>query len=61
MSPDGALAIGLATLLVLGAGAAWLLNIPPLAIGLLFVAGLLVIWRVVRRAARRRARQDTEA
>jgi len=61
VSPTGALVAALIALLLLGALAAWLLNVPVWAIGTFgilagFLGGLLV-----RRRATRRARQDTEA
>ncbi len=61
MSPTGALVISLVALLALGSLAAWLLNLPLLAIGIFAaIGGLLTRW-VFRRLARGRARQDTEA
>lgn len=60
MSPRGALVLALVALVVLGALAAWLVNVPPLAIAtLLALSGAVVT--AVRRVRRRRARQETEA
>ena len=61
MTPTGALVLALVALIVLGSFAAWLLNVPLLAIGVLAaLAGRLCRW-VLRRWAHGRARQDTEA
>ena len=61
MSPIGALILALVALLVLGALAGWLLNIPLWGIGAVSLIGLLLIRRTYRRQSNRRARQDTEA
>lgn len=61
MSPAGALVIALSALVLLGAFAAWLINIPLWAIGAGVVGGALLVRRLSLRLARGRARQDTEA
>jgi membrane protein implicated in regulation of membrane protease activity len=61
VSAPGALFIALSAIVVLGAFAAWLLNVPAWAIGAFVAAGILVIRRVYRRMARGRARQEPEA
>lgn len=61
MSPTGALVISLVAVFALGALAAWLLNVPLLAIGIFAAIGGLLTRRVFRQLSRSRARQDTEA
>lgn len=61
MSATGALLVALASILVLGAVAAWLLNVPSWLIGAFLAAGLVIIRRVYRRLVGGRARQETEA
>jgi hypothetical protein len=60
MSPTGALILAIVALSGLGALAAWLLNIPILAIGIFAVLGGLLASRMFRRLTRSPARQDTE-
>jgi hypothetical protein len=60
MSPTGALLVALSAILVLGAFAAWLLNIPLWAIAAFLVGGILVIRRIFRRLPAARARQEAE-
>lgn len=60
ISARAALALALAALIGLGALAAWLVNVPPLAILALTGAGIEVSRRVVRRVTGRGPRQDTE-
>lgn len=61
MSAAGALVFALSALVLLGAFAAWLINIPLWAIGAGVVVGALVVRRLFLSLARSRARQDTEA
>ena len=61
MSPAGALLLVLVALILLGCLAAWLLNVPFWAIAVFAALGGLLTYRVYRRIAVRRARQDTEA
>ena len=61
MSPTGALVAALIALLLLGALAAWLLNVPVWAIGVFGIVAGLLGGLLVRRRLNRRARQDTEA
>lgn len=61
MSPTGALVAALIALLLLGALAAWLLNVPVWAIGAFGILAGLLGGLLVRRRLTRRARQDTEA
>jgi hypothetical protein len=61
LSPTGALTVALSAIVLLGAIAAWLLNIPPWAIAMFFVGGLVVIRRILRRVKSGRARQEAEA
>ena len=61
MSPIGALVVALAALLLLGALAAWLLNVPIWAIGSFGILAGLLARLLVRRRLKRRARQDTES
>lgn len=61
MSPTGALTVALLAIVLLGAIAAWLLNIPPWAIGVFVIGGLAVIRQILRRITRSRARQEPEA
>lgn len=61
MSATGALVIALSALVLLGAFAAWLINIPLWAIGAGVVGGAVLVRRLFLRLARSRARQDTEA
>ena len=58
MSATGALILTLSAILVLGALAAWLLNLPLWLIGIGLVGGGLLARRIVRRAGRRN-HQDT--
>lgn len=60
MSPLGALVVALSALLLLGALAAWLLNVPVWAIGSFGILAGFLAWLLVRRRLNRRARQDTE-
>ena len=60
MSATGALIAALITILVLGAFAAWLMNVPLWLTGLVSLVGGWVISRLLRRFSRARARQDTE-
>jgi len=60
MSPAAALRLALVALFLLGALAAWLLNVPVSAIGILAVLGGLLARLAFRRFSRPRARQDTE-
>ncbi|HEY5544819.1 MAG TPA: hypothetical protein VIK50_02090 [Gemmatimonadaceae bacterium] len=60
MSPAAALRLALVALFLLGALAAWLLNVPVWAIGVLAVLGGLLARLAFRRFSRGRARQDTE-
>lgn len=61
MSAAGALVFALSALVLLGAFAAWLINIPLWAVGAGVVVGALVVRRLFLSLARSRARQDTEA
>ena len=61
MSPTGALIVALTAIFVLGAIAAWLLNMPLWVIGVFLVLGPTSARWVFRRFSRRRDRQDTEA
>ena len=61
MSPTGGLVAALFALLLLGALAAWLLNVPVWAIGTFGILAGLLGGLLVRRRVNRRARQDTEA
>lgn len=61
MSAKAALFVALSAILILGAFAAWLLNIPVWVIGAFLVAGGLLIRRVFRGLSPGRARQETEA
>lgn len=61
MSPAAALVLVLIALGVLGGVAAWLINVPVWAIGVLIVLGGLLARRFFRRVSAGRARQDTEA
>lgn len=61
MSPAAALVLVLLALGVLGGVAAWLINVPVWAIGVLIVLGGLLVRRFFRRVSAGRARQDTEA
>jgi hypothetical protein len=61
MSPTGALLVVLVALILLGCLAAWLLNVPLWAITVIATIGGLLTWRLFRRLAAGRARQDTEA
>jgi hypothetical protein len=61
VSPTGGLAAALIALLLLGALAAWLLNVPVWAIGTFGILAGLLGGLLVRRRVNRRARQDTEA
>jgi len=61
MSPTGSLVVSIVAVFALGSLAAWLLNVPLLAIGIFAAIGGLLTRRVFRRLARARARQDTEA
>jgi hypothetical protein len=60
MAPAGALLIALSAVIVLGAVAAWLINIPLWAIGAGVVGAALVVRRIFARLYGR-VRQDTEA
>jgi Flp pilus assembly protein TadB len=60
MSASGALILALSAILILGAVAAWLINMPIWLIAAFLVGGGLVIRRILRRLLARRARQDTE-
>ena len=60
MSPAGALLLAVSAIVVLGAVAAWLINMPIWLIAVFLVAGGLVIRRIFRRLSQSRARQDTE-
>jgi hypothetical protein len=60
MSATGALTLALIALLLLGAFAGWLLNVPLWAVGTFVVVGGWVATRALRRFSRGRARQDTE-
>ena len=60
MSASGALILALSVILILGAVAAWLINMPIWLIAAFLVGGGLVIRRILRRLLARRARQDTE-
>lgn len=61
MSPAGALILAIVSLILLGAVAAWLMNVPLWAIGgLVVVAGVFSKW-LVGWFSRRRARQNTES
>jgi hypothetical protein len=51
----------LSAILILGAVAAWLVNLPLWLIGAFLVGGGLTIGRIFRRLSQSRARQDTEA
>ena len=61
MSATGALVLSVVALFALGSLAAWLLNVPLLAIGIFAALGGLLTRRVFKRLSRSRARQDTEA
>lgn len=61
MSPAAALLLALIALLLLGALAAWLLNVPIWAIGTVAVLAGLLARGAFRRFSRGIARQDTEA
>jgi Flp pilus assembly protein TadB len=61
MSPTGALTVALSAIVVLGAIAAWLLNIPPWVIGVFLLGGVAVIRRILRRVKSGRARQEPES
>ena len=61
MSATGALVIALSALVLLGAFAAWLINVPVWAIGAGVVGGAVLVRRLFLRLTRSRARQDTEA
>jgi membrane protein implicated in regulation of membrane protease activity len=61
MSPTGALLIALSALVLLGCLAAWLLNVPILAIVVFAAISGFLISAGFRRLSKRRARQDTEA
>jgi Flp pilus assembly protein TadB len=61
MSASGALILTLSAIVVLGAVAAWLINMPIWLIAAFLVGGGFVIRRIFRRLLARRARQDTEA
>ena len=61
MSPTGALILALSAILILGAVAAWLVNLPLWFIGVFLVGGGLTIRRIFRRLSQSRSRQDTEA
>ena len=61
VSPTGALIVALTAIFILGAFAAWLLNVPLWAIGVFLVLGPTLARWAFRRFSRRRARQDTEA
>ena len=61
MTPVGALVLALVALIALGSLAAWLLNVPLLAIGIFAALGGLLSRRLFRRLSHGRARQDTEA
>jgi hypothetical protein len=60
LNPTGALILALAAIFVLGAFAAWLLNVPLWAIALFLVVGPLLSRWIFRRISRGRARQKTE-
>jgi Flp pilus assembly protein TadB len=59
MSPGGALLVALSAVIVLGAVATWLINIPLWAIGAGVVGAAFVVRRIFVRFYGR-ARQDTE-
>jgi hypothetical protein len=61
MSASGALVLALSAILILGAIAAWLVNLPLWLIAVFLVGGGLTILRIFRRLSQSRARQDTEA
>lgn len=61
MSPTGALILTLSAILILGAIAGWLINMPIWLIAAFLVGGALTIRRLFRRLSQSRARQDTEA
>jgi len=61
LSPTGALIAALIALLLLGALAAWLLNIPVWAIGTFGILAGLLAGLIARRRRKGRARQGTEA
>ena len=60
MSATGVLITALTTILILGAFAAWLMNVPLWAIAVASAIGGWLISRLLRRFSRLRARQDTE-
>lgn len=60
MSPTGALMVSITLLIILGAIAAWLMNVPGWAIALMVVVSGGVSRWLVRRVTTRRARQNTE-
>ena len=60
MSASGALVTALITILVLGACAAWLMNVPLWVIGAVSLVSGWLISRLLKRFSRARARQDTE-
>ena len=60
MSATGALLLVLVALLLLGCLAAWLLNVPVLAIAVFACQGGLVLYRLYRRLTLVLARQKTE-
>jgi Flp pilus assembly protein TadB len=60
LNPTGALILALAAIFVLGAFAAWLLNVPLWAIAVFLVVGPLLSRWIFRRISRSRARQNTE-
>jgi hypothetical protein len=61
VSPGGALVLALLLLLLLACLAAWLLNVPVLAIAAFAAIGGLLIRGAFRKLSKLRARQDTEA
>jgi hypothetical protein len=60
MSPLGALVTGFTALILLGALAAWLVNVPLWAIAALVVAGAALGRVILRRISRKADRQKTE-
>ena len=60
MSATGVLILALAGLIALGALAAWLLNVPLWAVGVMVIVASSVARWMFRRFSRSRARQETE-
>jgi Flp pilus assembly protein TadB len=58
MSPTGALFIALSAILILGALAAWLVNLPLWFIGAFLLGGAFGIRKILRRLSQRRVRED---